>query len=125
MCGTILLASAVLMAAGLAGTVPATAQSISEVQNALFALRPIVQQLGTAESNLLQMQRAMQGTPQFDAIGGVTSEKMELDGTMGEVFKTGRILANMKCPVDVQFVRDEFRESARNFVKMADISLQA
>jgi hypothetical protein len=122
--GTIFIGSIVLMASGIAVSVPATAQSVPDVQHALSALRPRVQQLNAAGTILDQMERVMRGAPEFDVIAEIISARFDFVGSLGEAHTTALIFINMTCPDDVRFVRGAMRESAHSLVNVADIRIE-
>ena len=109
-----------ILTAGLAMSTPATAQSILDVQRALRALSPVMGQLVTATHNLTQMEEAVQGTPEFNAVDHVASTSFAYQGGVGETRVLGKILVNMSCPADIKYVRDELRTSAHFAVEGAD-----
>src|SRR6266404_5455234 len=102
---TISLAAAavVLMAVGLAVSVTANGQSIPDVNRALHALLPQVEQLVTTTHNLNQMEEMLQGTPEFSVAHNVMSTSFAFQGAVHETHLMGRILINMTCPADAQY----------------------
>lgn len=115
-----------MMVVGCAVTAPATAQNIPDAQRMLHALSPAVDKLVTATTNLSQMEETVQhGTPEFNFADHVVSLSFEYQGAMSEARAISKILVNMTCPADAQFVRGELGQSVQFAMQAADNDIKA
>jgi hypothetical protein len=120
------LVPSVLMAAGLAFSIAATAQSNTDVQRALVKLDFGMKQLNAELGNFQQMQRARPGnTPDSYRMSLVAAAIDSFEGTESEFYTTAGILLNMKSPDDAQYVRGMLRVVASGAVQEANNNVDA